>query len=214
MRTLMVCRWIGWAALAGLMSPGIAGAYTRVYLTNDTGARAFSLHVKLTQPASQGSALAGFPAPLFQQARVLEGGMELDFSLPLDPIGIADGAQVPVGWVDLDLQSTASVEWFYWSDASGNRIGQVQRLSTPPEVGQGGPTAPPTVGGLLLPGGESGSGGNQELPPGDLNDLAGGTSGDLPPALMDTAAPEPGTMALLTAAMLLAVCRRLRPTPR
>jgi hypothetical protein len=183
-----------WVLLVGMISSETASAYTRVYLTNNTGQRAFSLRVKLTQPAADNSALAGFPAPLFQQAKVVQGGLELDFSLPLDPLGIADGVQVPIGWVDLDSQFAAGVEWFYWADASGNRVGEIQRPTT-----SAGGLNPPTGGALTGPGGSDGP--------------VLGLSGNLPP-LTETAAPEPGTMALLAGALLLTVSLRFRPASR
>lgn len=197
MRTGMVCRCVLLGAMAA-SGAGIASAYTNVYLTNNTGQRVFSLHVKLTKATAE----SAVPGLQFEQARVLNGGLELDFSQPLDPLGVADGVSIQVGWVDLDPESAASVEWYYWTDAAGNRIGDVQYVTPPGGGGDG-------EGGFFF---SSGGGGGGTPPPG--SPIIGGTPGSPDPSSESAAVPEPGTAGLLAGAALLAAWGRRRMTAR
>jgi hypothetical protein len=165
--------------LALLGGSGLAQAYTRAYLTNNTGQTAYELHVILSHAAKQGSAGSGDYTPIFEQQTVSADGMILDFSNPLSPLGIAPGETVNIGWTDLDSSLSADIVSYYWTDTAGNLLGTIQYI-TPSGSG-----LPP---GDLTPADGNGGTGNPPFGP-------SGPSGSSPTD--NSAVPEPGGWLLM-----------------
>lgn len=123
---LKAFRWRSGLVIAALLgASSLAHAYTRAYILNNTGQTAYSLHVKLTEPALAGSAVAGQLIPFFKQAVVSADGMTLDFSVPLNP-GILSGELLWLAWADADPSTFGKIASYWWGDANGNPIGGVQ----------------------------------------------------------------------------------------
>ena len=121
--------WRSGLVIAALLSASsLAHAFTRAYILNNTGQTAYSLHVKLTQPASADSAFAGQLIPFFKKAVVSADGLTLDFSDPLFP-GILSGELIWLNWIDADPSLSGVIASYWWGDANGNPIGGVQYSS-------------------------------------------------------------------------------------
>jgi hypothetical protein len=192
--------------LALLGGSGLAQAYTRAYLTNNTGQTAYELHVVLSHAAKQGSAGSGDYTPIFEQQTVSADGMTLDFSNPLSPLGIAPGETVNIGWNDLDSSLSADIIFYYWTDTAGNLVGGIQYI-TP--SGSGLPPGDLTSGGVFPSGfaqmPADGNGGTGNPPSGPS-----GPSGSGPTD--NSAVPEPGGWVLMLGG--LAACLAARSIRR
>ena len=164
------------------LSAGLAQAYTRAYVVNNTGQAAYSLHVKLKQAAKPGSATSGTDAPIFGAITIGADGLTIDFTNPLDSLGLPDaegiaaGEKVYLGWLDANSLLPANIESFYWTNAAGQMVGSVQYAS--PDG-----TFPPSVAGVgpFFPGG-SGLLGDLDLGDGPpLTNTGGDPVGNDPP---------------------------------
>jgi len=194
---------------------GIAQAYTRAYVVNDTGQTVYTLHVVLANPAEAQSAGSGYPDGVFQVNEVSTDGLTLTFSNPLSASGITSGQTIWIGWSDLNSQLPADIVSYYWTDANGNIVGGIQ---TPPAGDNGdlsqasnynltnsettSTTTTDSSGGTGGTNGDPGTSGDPSNDPG-----TGGTTGDPPNGdplgNQQTATPEPGSASLILGAAFL-----------
>lgn len=114
-----------WLVVA-MSGSSLAHAYTRAYITNDTGQAEYTLHVKLAHPAAPNSAGSGYSEADFGLVQLSPDGMTIIFSNPLSAFGIASGQKVWIGWSDMDSTLPANIVSYYWTDAAGNIVGGVQ----------------------------------------------------------------------------------------
>lgn len=155
-KAILFALWIVLAANA-------AHAYTRAYVTNNTGQAEYTLHVKLDHPAAENSAGADY-GEIFGVAQVSPDGMNLTFTDPLNADGIAPGQVVWIGWSDANSQYPADIVSYYWTDQLGNIVGGVQ---TPPPGDNGDPSQQSTN--TLGSGPDSGLGTTTSNDPGTNN---------------------------------------------
>lgn len=183
---------------------GAAHAYTRAFLVNNTGQKAYSLHVRLTEPAQAHSAGTGILGPQFVNALVSADGMTLEFTVPTNPLGILPDAVVWLGWTDADALFPGKIASYYWGDAEGDAIGGIQY----PTAGDTGTLSSNLGAGSGGNGGNGGDGPSGGNPTGNTTDPTTGKTphdtGD-PPVTGGgtTATPEAGTSALLFSGLML-----------
>jgi hypothetical protein len=159
--------------LAGfILLAGVASAYTRAYIVNDTGTAAYGLHVTLDHAAKPGSAGSGLVTETFVTSNVGPDGLTLDFRNPLDPKGIQSGQTVSIGWQDLDGSISGQIVSYWWTDAQGNLVGSIHYGPPPGSGGSGGSGTNGSggPGGNPNPSGTGSQGGNGNGDTGDGGD--------------------------------------------